>query len=95
MGIWKSEYVEEGRQCFPLSVFSCPLMQHEQQFERYSDWLHISRTKHLLAHTLPCWWLWYDRGELASGWELVNDQMGRKKGDFPYVNIDATLNTAQ
>lgn len=34
--------------------------------------------KHVLAFTLPCWWSSCDWEELASWWELVNDQTVRK-----------------
>lgn len=40
-------------------------------------WLHVSWRKYRLDLILSAWWLLYDRGDLAGGWELTKTKLGR------------------
>lgn len=89
----------KGRSCcFPVGVFSCPVMQHEQHVEKL-QWLHKSQKKHNLTFSLPGRLVSFDQGERASGWNLLPNwklNKERKKLANVWVNgYDGALTVAR
>lgn len=88
-------YLKNEQWCHPRQQnwpYSLDPLSNSHMRITADSWLHVSRRTHMLAFTLPSWWLWYDRGKLTFGWELA--KLVRKcwdKNTNPYSNMVSQL----
>lgn len=87
-------YAEEGTWSFPLRVFSCSVMEHEQQFKKMW-WLVLRISEETCASIHNPRLVAVMVGQLASGWELANEQFGKNGVKMPIStkNLPIALTT--
>lgn len=84
--ICESLYAAEGKSRFPPSVLCCPVMEHEQQFQRKCGWLasHVLEEARVLAFTLLHWYCSWMTGEswlVGGNWKVT-----KITGKIPILN---------